>query len=166
MRVEVWSKERIALLERLWAEGKTATAIAAQLHLSRSAVLGKVFRLRLRMRGEAAASNKALSRRRAVARRKPSSRPAPAPAAAAAPARSHGLSLFELTNETCRWPFGRPGTPNFHFCGAPGADLENGMPYCPLHARRAYANNPGVPRRPPPTAAKLRVAVNPKRWRA
>ena len=33
---------------------------------------------------------------------------------------------------------GRPGTRTFSFCGAPGADLERGMPYCARHARRAY----------------------------
>ena len=44
----IWTRERIALLKRLWTDGETATAIAAQLRMSKSAVLGKVFRLRLR----------------------------------------------------------------------------------------------------------------------
>jgi hypothetical protein len=29
----------------------------------------------------------------------------------------------------------------FHFCGAPGADLEGGRPYCERHARRAYVGH-------------------------
>jgi len=49
-----------------------------------------------------------------------------------------GKTLFELTNDSCRWPHGQPGTKAFHFCGAPGADLEGGRPYCERHARRAY----------------------------
>ena len=47
-------------------------------------------------------------------------------------------SLFQLTNHCCRWPHGRPGTKNFFFCGAGGADVENGQPYCAEHMRRAY----------------------------
>ena len=43
-----WTTERVALLKRLWMQGQTATAIAAELGgLSRAAVLGKIFRLRL-----------------------------------------------------------------------------------------------------------------------
>jgi GcrA cell cycle regulator len=57
MRTESWTVEQIDLLKKLWAEGKTAAAIAAQLgDLSRSAVLGKVHRLRLRT-AKAAAAN-------------------------------------------------------------------------------------------------------------
>ena len=43
----VWTRERIALLKKLWADGETAAAIAMRLRMSKSAVLGKVFRLRL-----------------------------------------------------------------------------------------------------------------------
>jgi GcrA cell cycle regulator len=43
-----WTAERIDLLMKLWAEGETAVVIAAQLgRVSRSAVMGMVFRLRL-----------------------------------------------------------------------------------------------------------------------
>jgi GcrA cell cycle regulator len=48
MRGESWSDEEIDLLKKLWAAGETAQAIAAKLgDMSRSAVLGKIFRLRL-----------------------------------------------------------------------------------------------------------------------
>jgi len=51
---DAWTAERIDLLKKLWAEGETATVIAGRLGgLSRSAVLGKIFRLRL---GAAAAT--------------------------------------------------------------------------------------------------------------
>ena len=52
----VWTRERIALLKKLWADGETATAIAARLRMSKSAVLGKVFRLRLRPAANATAA--------------------------------------------------------------------------------------------------------------
>jgi GcrA cell cycle regulator len=48
-------------------------------------------------------------------------------------------SLLELTNRTCRWPYGDPGTPEFYFCGALDADFENRVPYCRKHRRVAYA---------------------------
>jgi GcrA cell cycle regulator len=139
----VWTRERIALLKKLWADGETATAIAAGLRMSRSAVLGKVFRLRLRP----ARNARAASARRGTAvlsRRHKSRSPNKhrmRPAAAAAPAIASGKTLFELTNESCRWPLGQPGTKTFHFCGAPGADLEGGRPYCERHARRAYVGH-------------------------
>src|SRR3984893_17326019 len=142
----IWTRERIALLKRLWTDGETATAIAAQLRMSKSAVLGKVFRLRLRPAANATAAavrgNTAVPRRRHKSRSPLKHRAKPAaPAAPAAPALTSGKTLFELTNDCCRWPHGQPGTRAFHFCGAPGADLEGGRPYCERHARRAYVGH-------------------------
>ena len=52
MQTPPWTAERIELLQKLWAEGETAASIAARLGgISRSAVLGKVFRLRLPVAG-------------------------------------------------------------------------------------------------------------------
>ncbi len=135
MQDETWTNERTALLKQLWAGGSTAAAIALRLGaMSRSAVLGKIFRLRLdspigappTVHGESPA------RRRRTPVRKKSNQAPPATT------RWPGKTLLELTNDSCRWPFGRPGTSKFHFCGAPGADLERGMPYCAVHAQRAY----------------------------
>jgi GcrA cell cycle regulator len=111
-----WTAERVETLKLLWAGGATAQAIAAQLGgVSRSAIMGKVFRLRLERAGSA-----------------------PKPASATRPRDEPGKSLLQLTKQSCRWPIGEPGAPDFHFCGAPGADLERGMPYCADHARLAY----------------------------
>ena len=142
----VWTRERIALLKKFWAEGETATAIAMRLRMSKSAVLGKVFRLRLR---PAATATTAAARRntKILSRRHKSRSPNKhrvKPAAAAAPAIASGKTLFELTNDSCRWPHGQPGTKTLHFCGAPGADLEGGRPYCEHHARRAYVGNRNI----------------------
>jgi GcrA cell cycle regulator len=139
----VWTRERIALLKKFWAEGETATAIATRLRMSKSAVLGKVFRLRLR---PAATATTAAARRNAkILRRRHKSRSPNKdrvkPAAAAASAIALGKTLFELTNDSCRWPHGQPGTKTFHFCGTPGADLEGGRPYCERHMRRAYVGH-------------------------
>ena len=125
-----WADEKLSLLKKLWNEGKTTVAIAQRLGVSKSAVLGKVFRLRL-----APPAQK------------------PKPAAASSPLRrkvrhvegelqnlaiKRGKSLLELTNESCRWPIGDPTKESFHFCGEPGADLEQGIPYCERHRLRAY----------------------------
>jgi GcrA cell cycle regulator len=147
MRSRLWTTERVGVLQRLWADGKTAVEIAAALDgVSRSAVLGMIFRLRLG--AEDGAGSK-------TARTNPAKSRAPA-AAPLAPARRHRrrrkknpiadtplrrsgpVGLFDLTNDMCRWPYGQLGGRNYLFCGAPGADLTGGIPYCALHMRRAY----------------------------
>lgn len=45
------------------------------------------------------------------------------------------ISILELGERMCRWPFGDPKSPDFHFCGNP--TLEN-LPYCAEHAPVAY----------------------------
>ena len=146
MRADFWTRERIATLKRLWAEDKPATAIAKTLGgISRSAVLGKIFRLRLDTTGKPAdktrqgtKSAKQKSRQVPPKERPARRRGAAAETAAKAPRTAGRKSLLELTNQCCRWPHGQPGTRSFFFCGAAGADVENGLPYCPQHMRRAY----------------------------
>jgi GcrA cell cycle regulator len=178
MRTDSWTAERIELLRRLWAQGETAAAIAARLGgLSRSAVLGKIFRLRL---DTAAPRPNKQGGRTAKTAKKSGSRTKGAGAVAGSTARpsltiaeffarrrrgardgalqkppeavSGHKTLLELTNNTCRWPHGRPGSGTFFFCGAAGADLERGIPYCELHMRRAYT----VPELAAEAAATLR----------
>jgi hypothetical protein len=45
-----WTPERIALLTRLWDEGRTAASIAMEIGCTKNAVVGKAHRLRLRGR--------------------------------------------------------------------------------------------------------------------
>jgi hypothetical protein len=54
------------------------------------------------------------------------------------PRTKRGKTLLELTNACCRWPIGDPSKKAFHFCGEPGADLDQGIPYCERHRQRAY----------------------------
>jgi GcrA cell cycle regulator len=125
-----WTDEKLALLRKLWSKGKTATAIAQQLGASKSAVLGKIFRLRLPTPPErpVSAETSPLAHRQ-------KGRPLKTPEK---PIVKRGKSLLELTNQTCRWPIGDPSKQSFHFCGEPGADLEQGIPYCERHSKRAY----------------------------
>lgn len=101
-----WTVEQIDLLQRLWSEGLTAAAIAARLGgLSRSAVLGKVFRLRLYADKAAAAKAKPAGQGRAETaptRRRRGGQRRKQPQTAPTAVRQH-KTLFELTNKTCRW---------------------------------------------------------------
>ncbi len=132
-----WTALRIVELKRLWGAGKTAGAIGKALGgISRSAVLGKVFRLRLDAaprRGSARPSDDAPARRRA-------GKALPQPTAKT----SRRKTLFELTNECCRWPYGELGDRRFLFCGIIGADVARGIPYCPRHMERAYLIPPSL----------------------
>jgi GcrA cell cycle regulator len=47
-----------------------------------------------------------------------------------------------LTEACCRWPIGDPQQADFHFCGK---KKVTGLPYCEVHARRAF--QPPQPRR-------------------
>lgn len=52
-----WTDERVELLRKLWAEGLSASQIAAQMGgVSRNAVIGKVHRLKLSGRGKQSSS--------------------------------------------------------------------------------------------------------------
>jgi hypothetical protein len=119
MRADPWTDERIALLRTLWSGGATSQAIAERLGgVSRAAVLGKIFRLRVQAAASAPAaltreSNKKLDlkidgaheaslprRRRGKRNASPATQNSPA---AQKPSRACGKRLPELTNETCRW---------------------------------------------------------------
>jgi hypothetical protein len=72
-------------------------------------------------------------------------------------------TLLDLTNECCRWPYGEHGGKRFFFCGAAGADIARGIPYCPRHMERAYIVPPTLVkplhRIIAPAAVKLAAAV-------
>ena len=147
-----WNDERVELLKKLWADGLSASQIAAELGgVTRNAVIGKVHRLGLS--GRAKSPSSGIPRQRKprtnmlrVAR--PMSRGANALALAyemepeSEPELIENIipigqrrTLLELTDKTCRWPIGDPATSDFFFCG--GNPLV-GLPYCHYHARVAY----------------------------
>ena len=160
-----WTDERVELLKKLWSEGLSASQIASELgEVTRNAVIGKVHRLGLSGRTKAATPAPAPARPRTEAKRPdrpeanrpqrpatigntalaqdldeaPEEAPAPAPAPAVQDnvvAMGQRCTIMQLTESTCRWPLGEPGTENFHFCGG---KANPGMPYCQTHARIAY----------------------------
>ena len=59
---------------------------------------------------------------------------------------SQRRSLLELSERTCRWPVGDPGSAAFFYCGA---EPVAGKPYCAAHCARAYRPpDDATPRRP------------------
>ena len=131
-----WTHGRIAELRQLWSDGKTAAAIGKALGgITRSAVLGKVFRLRL---APAAQGRVGPWLGEALPARRRAGKPPPQPA------KPRRKTLFDLTNECCRWPYGELGSRRFFFCGAPGADVARGIAYCPHHMARAYIVPPSL----------------------
>jgi hypothetical protein len=53
----------------------------------------------------------------------------------AAPLVDTAQKVVALTPEACRWPYGDPECPDFHFCGSSVAK----RPYCEKHYARAHA---------------------------
>ncbi|WP_409562664.1 GcrA family cell cycle regulator [Hyphomicrobium sp. MC8b] len=143
-----WNPQRITILQSLWAEGRSASEIAASLGgVTRNAVIGKIYRLRL--------PPKLRVRRRRRRSAFPSPRRAPSLCTQARipdlapPPPVHPL-LRDLNALHCRWPEGDPKTDTFHFCGRPPLA---GKPYCPHHQARAFT---------PPPRRKRRTAAQPQ----
>ncbi len=146
-----WTDERVELLKKLWADGLSASQIAAELGgITRNAVIGKVHRLGLsgRAKSPSSASPRPRKPRQSHMMRMPRARGNTALAYAydldveAEPEPIDNIipigqrrTLLELNEDTCRWPIGDPASPEFFFCG--GKPVE-GVPYCGYHARIAY----------------------------
>jgi GcrA cell cycle regulator len=163
-----WTDERVELLKKLWSDGLSASQIAAELGgITRNAVIGKVHRLGLSGRAKSPSSTAPRQRK---ARAHPHimrvARPAMRGNTALAQAFDYEIevepelvdniipmgqrrNILELTEETCRWPIGDPGSAEFFFCGGQTA---TGLPYCGHHSRIAYqpAGDRRRDRRPQP----------------
>jgi len=159
----MWTDERVELLRKLWADGLSASQIAAQLGgVSRNAVIGKVHRLKLSSRGRSTAApvrqkkaNTSAGVMKSVTRTV--SRPmtvsigatalkaqfdvAPVARQVVRPIEdivvpiSRRLQLIQLNEKTCKWPNGDPLSEDFHFCGNDSAETG---PYCTYHSRIAF----------------------------
>jgi GcrA cell cycle regulator len=141
-----WTDTRIETLRRGVADGLSASQIAAELGgITRSAVLGKVWRMGIRLtlkQGCKPPRPKAPSRPKQTRRFRglwPTLHDVGVVPDVEAPELPPNESDFactieRLTDETCRWPLGEPAH-DMNYCGAhklmPGA-------YCDRHAALAY----------------------------
>jgi GcrA cell cycle regulator len=137
---QTWTPDRIEELKFLFDAGRTCSQIAREIGVTRNAVIGKLSRLGFsRPRGDNGIPRARRPRDSALRRHVRILRRLHAEMEAVAPEEpisdQQRCSLFELSQQTCRWPIGRPGADGFGFCGnAP----VNGFPYCPGHSRMAY----------------------------
>lgn len=139
-----WTEDQIQMLRKLWEEGLSASQIAKALGrgFTRSAILGKVHRLKLPWRKpprESAAAQKKPPRKRSIrpGAGLPSTPPMiPVPRPRPVPfTQARRLSFAELEPGHCRFPHGEVGQPDFFYCGA---DAIEGRSYCAVHCRAAY----------------------------
>jgi GcrA cell cycle regulator len=149
-----WTSTRVEQLKTCIKAGYSCSQIAAEIGVTRNAVIGKLNRL-------------GLSRPKVIAAKEPERKrdawrprtltqhqilmklpPAPPTAEEAiALVKGPGCSLLDLSPGKCRWPLSEPGTAAFCFCG--NRQVE-GLPYCVGHARIAYKS-----------AGRVRTGVRP-----
>ena len=147
-----WTDERIERLKSDFEAGLSCREIAANIGVSRNAVIGKLTRLNL-TRGRGSDERRQEARQatrgdaahpRAVPRLQYAMLAAiygedEAPPLAAPMFEpideANRCSLLDLTENRCRWPISTPGADDFCFCGNGSPD---GQPYCAGHSRLAY----------------------------
>ena len=144
-----WTEERVEMLKKLWADGLSASQIAAELGgITRNAVIGKVHRLGLSVRAKSPSSSAPRPRkpRSSTMMRVPRAHirgntalaydyaVEPEPELIEIPVEQR-KNLLQLNEATCHWPVGDPGSTDFFFCGG---QANEGSPYCNYHSRVAY----------------------------
>lgn len=139
-----WNDTNVESLKTLWTDGLSCSQIARAMGggLTRNAVIGKVTRLGLPLRGKGGTGLGSV-------------RPAPRPRAIAEkgvrallrateqipdpdPFRFEDggfVTVLTVSDRMCRWPVGDPAAEEFHFCGN---NPVAGAPYCEAHCRKAY----------------------------
>ena len=134
-----WTSERVEQLKGCVGAGLSCSQIAAEIGVSRNAVIGKMNRLGLSrpkvVLAKTPEQKRDAWRPRALTQLQILMRLPREPLAEATSAHGRGCSLLELSPGKCRWPISEPGTAHFCFCG--NTQVE-GLPYCVGHARIAY----------------------------
>lgn len=146
----------------LWSLGVKSGTIAGLLGISRSAVMGKIHRLRAEgVELDARPQFKPKPQHRLPdlrryngARSRPPKPPAPEPVFVIPEpeikSEPIGIGILEIGHAQCRWQIGRDETP-YHlaiYCGA-GTEVIRGAArsYCPEHCKPAYIESVRKPRR-------------------
>jgi len=150
MTIATWTPERVEQLRAFVVTGLSCSQIAAEIGVSRNAVIGKIHRLGIGPGRPAAARARACPPRARRPRLPPQRKlmqlmfaatpcEASEDAALLAVESARRCSLLELAHGECRWPVGDPPggarAADFVFCG--NAAIA-GFSYCVGHARLAY----------------------------
>ena len=142
-----WTNERIELLKSHFEAGLSCREIAADIGVSRNAVIGKLTRLNLTRGGSRGGRGERRIERRGRLTAHPRQQYAmlveiygesESPIIHEHIDEGNRCSLLELEENRCRWPVNTPGTEDFCFCGNASQD---GQSYCPGHSRLAYRPN-------------------------
>ena len=116
----VWTAERIELLKTCLEAGFSCRDIALEIGVSRNAVIGKIFRLKLlRERDQGFSEHKRGPKGRRVTQHRimMALRAGPQPAEEMPIQNGHRCSLLELGKQKCRWPIGSASAVALWFCG-------------------------------------------------
>lgn len=139
MTASAWTQDRVERLRILWKAGRTAEQVAHELAngITRSAVLGKVYRMGLSA-GRAARPVQPRPERpsrlkRAQTRSAVGLGPTDTPMPERVSERGRA-SVMTIRRTDCRWPLGDPRSPAFSLCGRPAVRGA----YCGVHAEIAY----------------------------
>ena len=148
---KTWTAERIDQLKSFVGAGLTCSQIAAEIGVTRNAVIGKINRLGLGPGRAAAAPGRPcpprlrpprLRTQRALLRLIGEAPQVTGDAIFAAKTvdcptvdSPQSCALMDLAQGKCRWPLSDPGAADFVFCGN---DQAAGFSYCAGHARMAY----------------------------
>lgn len=147
MTFQTWTPERVDQLRNCVFAGLTCSQIAAEIGVTRNAVIGKINRLGLSPARSAGAPAHSCPPRTQRPRLSSPRRPLRLMAAAAPSVdedvtlgigpvdNTRRCSLLELSPDKCRWPIDEPGSADFTFCGH---EVIRGFSYCASHARMAY----------------------------
>jgi GcrA cell cycle regulator len=150
-----WTSERVEQLKGCVDAGLSCSQIAAEIGVTRNAVIGKMNRLGL-SRPRSARTNSPAAKRaagrngggnitRLFSQHRILMQLPPEPQGWSAVVSIHagrGCSLLDLSPGKCRWPINEPGAQDFCFCG--NQQVE-GLPYCMGHARLAYKSTARAP---------------------
>ena len=158
-----WTDERIALLKKMWKDGKSAADIAKTLAkgVTRNAVIGKAHRMGLSGRPSPIKKTPEVPKKAAVAKKEVKEvKEVKKPVVPVVSGVKHnplvrevteprkfvkeeippggGVALIDLSERMCKWPIGDPREDDFTFCGR---NIRQGTPYCPDHATMAYQSS-------------------------
>lgn len=152
-----WSGEIEDMLMSLYWEGVSYSDIASRMRITRSAVAGKIKRMKLPRRipdtawiSKPSAAPEPKPRTKIGGRFIKSGGSLPLPTVATQDGSLHACDIFALRESSCRWPIDASLWPQqcwgIVYCGS---EVEReGSPYCATHAARAYHNHNR--RMPPP----------------
>lgn len=146
-----WTDARLDRLSAAWLDGQSSSVIADELGTTRNSVMSQVSRLgllgarrktpasRMSRGGKNGNIVKRVQARQKVDFKAAAKKIADEIAAAESEPIGPRVSITQLTDSTCRWPYGDPLSESFCYCGSL---TKSESPYCGFHYARAFTITP------------------------